>query len=274
MKRVNLILGVVLLSSVATAQTSEQKCCGAKCDTLLLGEERNGNEVTMRYLVRGGDCKSAEAKLMFPLDVSKIEATFGDNAPHIEALQELLDKSADTMFHVVSVVVTGYASPDGVVAKNKELAIDRAAALAAHIQKAWPNVAITQQSKAFRWSDVVDAVKASSISNQSEVVAVLTSNLSESEKEERLKHYPKAWSIMTHNLLPTMRKAEANIAYSIDAVFEVKKSLPTPAPKPTPAVAPAPSAQTAAPQPVAIVEEEETGIIIEVPQKEHKRRRR
>lgn len=271
MKRVNLILGVLLLSAaVATAQTSAQKSCIAKCDTLLLGEVRNGDEVTTRYLVRGGNCQNAVAKVMFPLDVSQIEATFGDNAPHIEALQELLDKSADTMFHVSSVVVTGYASPDGVVSKNKTLAADRAAALAAHIQKAWPNVTITQNSKAYLWSDMVDVVKTSNIPMQAEVVGVLKSDLSEVEKEEKLKHYPKAWSVLTHYLLPTMRMAEADISYNVDAVFEVKKRVAPPAP----AVKPAPAPQTPAPQPVAIVEEEETGIIIEVPQKESRRRRR
>ena len=78
-----------------------------------------------------------------------------------------------------------------------------------------------------------------------------------------------------------MRHSELNVAYSNDKIVERIYTIPQPQPKPQA------STQTVAqtvsqtkPQteqkryPVAVVETDETGIIVEVPEKEHRHRRK
>ena len=259
---------------VATAQTSAEQTCCKGCDTLLLGETRDGDVVTKRFLVRNNGDKESVVKLSFPLDVAQIESSFGDNAAHIADMKALLARSTDTLFRVTSVVVKGYASPDGVVGKNVKLAADRASALASCIKKAWTDVAITTSSEAYHWRDVVPAVENSSIPMKTEVLKVLTSNLSESDKEEHLKRYDKAWDYLTHTILPTMRYATATVHYGVDSIVEVQHKVAPPKPDTAPAATqPTPTSKSTR-QPVAIVEEVETGIIVEVPQKEPAHRAR
>ena len=70
-----------------------------------------------------------------------------------------------------------------------------------------------------------------------------------------------------------MRHSELNFAYSNDKVVEKSFVVRPPQPKPQPVAQSKPVTEQKR-YPVAVVETDETGIIVEVPQKERRHRRK
>ncbi|MBQ9138952.1 MAG: hypothetical protein IJX65_10000 [Alistipes sp.] len=265
----------LLMGYVVVAQGDAQ-------DSLLLSKEQKGDKIIERYLIRGAESQSVEFELLFPINSSAVESNFASNAEAIEAMGGFAEQLADTTMRIVAVKVVGYASPDGLESKNKTLAMNRANATAELIRKNCSHKDIMVSGVAYSWQDCVPAVNASSMADKQAVIAILKSTAhTPMQKQAELIKLPKAWSELKNTILPSMRHATVVVDYTTDKVVEKVTVVAQPKPKPQPAPQPAaqPQAQstpkqTEKPYPVAVVETDETGIIVEVPQKEHRHKRK
>lgn len=251
---------------------------GAKKDSLLLSKVQNGDRVVERYLIRNAQSGDAEFEMMFPINNSTLQSTFAENADAIAAFSSFVKSAADTTMHITTMEVVGYASPDGLEAKNNALAAARAKVTADYVTSHCKDSKVTTSSHTYLWSDCISTVESMDLDEKDEVIAILGSEShSEMEKQAELMKMPKVWMLFKTTILPPMRHAALNVAYSKDDVVEKSYVVtpPQPAPQPVAETKPAPVAKEK-PYPVAVVETDETGIIVEVPQKErrHKRKNR
>lgn len=247
-------------------------------DSLLLSKEQRGDKVVERYLVRNADSGQTEFDMLFPINNSTLQSSFSSNADAIAALDRFVEQAADTTMHITKVVIIGYASPDGVEAKNMALAKARATTAADFVTKQCPKSNVATTAKAYHWADCIPVVESMNLPDKSQVIAILSSTThSELEKQAALEKLQKAWIIFKNTILPPMRHSELNFAYSNDKVVEksfvVRPPQPTPQPKPQPVAQSKPVSEQKR-YPVAVVETDETGIIVEVPQKERRHRRK
>lgn len=260
----------LMLTSFAMAQSGTAAAPKTACkrDTVLLSQSREGNTLISRYAVHCANQQTATVSVHFALDISTLTPSFGDNEAAMATLNKWLH-STDTTMHITSIAIHGYASPDGETQKNVTLARARAEAMAAYIQKQHPTANITTASTAYKWSDCATAVEQSAITDKQQVLKILGSDESEIQKEHHLMAIPAAWKTLTHTLLPTMRRVDVVFTYCTTAYFTRNTTIaPPPAPKPVETKQP----QQPKPQPIAVIEEQETGIIIEMPrgEKEHR----
>ena len=259
-----------MLAMPAMAQSTPTSAPKNECkrDTVLLSQSREGNTLVSHYVARCATQQTATVAVHFALDVSTLSPSFGDNASAMATLNKWLHAS-DTTIHIKSIAIHGYASPDGEVQKNVALAQARTTAMADYIRKQHPGANPTLTSTACKWNDCVSAVRQSAISNNQDVLKIQTANESEPQKEQQLHHFADAWKSLTHDILPTMRCVEVTFVYCTDNYFTTRKQLP--APKPVETKQPT----QPKPQPIAIIEEEDTGIIIEMQrgEKEHHKKK-
>ena len=251
---------------------------GAKRDSLLISKVQSGDKVVERYLVRNAQSSSVQFEMMFPINSSNLQVSFANNAETIAALKRFAANAADTTMHLTSIEVVGYASPDGLESKNLTLATARAQVVADYISTHCKDYKLTTSAHAYLWTDCIPTVEGMDIDNKEEVIAILGSEShSEAEKQAELMKLPKTWMLFKTTILPPMRHAALKIAYTKDSVVEKTYTVkpPQPAPKPTPQpVAEAKPQPKEKPYPVAVVETDETGIIVEVPEKEHRHKRK
>lgn len=276
MKRFFLLIISALISTFATsAQNSSTTDLGK--DAVLLSQHSDGKVITSTYKVKGNVAQQSKFTMHFAISNATLSPTFADNTQQEAALKAFAPKLKDTLLHLQSVTVTGYASPDGSEKSNKALAAKRAAAVKGYLKAHWPNLNISHSAHACTWKDAMHAVEKSSIPDKGDVLRILAMNITESEKEMHLKKLPTAWRYLKTYILPDMRQCEVVFTYTMDKIVEQQQTVkPTPAPvesKPattepqqaTPATKTSTEkAPTTKPVPVAIVEETETGIIIDM----------
>lgn len=267
------IFCALLLTASALAQSgtaAPKNAC--KRDTVLISQSREGNTLISRYAVRCANCQTATVSVHFALDVSSLSPSFGDNGAAMATLNKWLH-STDTTMHITTIAIHGYASPDGEQAKNASLARSRAEAMATYIQKQYPTASVNLASTAYAWSDCQSAVQQSGIADKGPVLNIIGSNEPPMQKEHQLQGLPAAWSTLTHSILPTMRRVDVTFTYCTTDYFTRNTAItPPPTPKPVETTQPAqPTQSPTQPQPIAVIEEQETGIIIEMPrgEKEH-----
>lgn len=282
-----IVVKTFTLSLVALLSVSPIMAQGVAQDSLLLSKKQQGDKVIEQYLIRNAERGQMDFEMLFPINDSSLQSTFADNEQAIASLNRFAEQAADTTMHISSVKVVGYASPDGVEPKNESLAKARATALANYVRNHCPKSNITTSAEVYSWADCVPAVKASSISDKEAVLAILNSTThTELQKQAELEKLSKAWMMLKNTILPPMRHSALIVDYSQDKVVQKVVTVTPPAPKPAATTiadthtTPAPTTAQNKPKttekvyPVAVVETDEMGIIVEVPQKEHHHKRK
>lgn len=218
----------------------------ASTDSLLLSTHTEGDFTIKRYLLEKRD--SAQFTLHYALNRSAIDPSFGDNQATLSQLDDLARQLDDTLCVVEGVRIVGYASPDGPSSLNERLSQQRAKQVVAYLQrlKGLPSkVTMQSASEVVAWSALRGAVEESSLAHRNEVVAILKANHTPQATEQALKAHPDAWHLMTHTLLPPLRRTTICLRYRQGRVVEER--IPLPKPKPTPPPTPQPTAKTTPP---------------------------
>ncbi len=220
-----------------------------------------------RYLVKNSSVNDAGYSIRYQINLSKLISTLDGNSQELKSLNMFMDSlMRDSLMNLTSVNIVGYASPDGSLAFNQKLAMNRAADFKHYVDTKYnlsSKYKVTTEGMVASWNDCRAAVEASSIPNKQAVLTIIDSRDMPQAKEQRLKALPTSWSYLKSKILPPMRRVDMTMNYSAAKVIVQKTEIEKPAPAPTPA--PAPVVKNQCQCPCEIIEEDITGVIVEMP---------
>lgn len=153
----------------------------------------------------------------FPINSSAIEAGFAGNAASLDDLHRLIDETKrDSAVTLDSITVSGYASPDGSLTKNKELSLRRAFSIISYLEKDCgidPDIIVLGEN-IVPWDKFRDIISASAYPWRSDALRIVSTGsddnvVDNTRRMNRLKKLAggKAWSVLKEDILPLLRSA-------------------------------------------------------------------
>lgn len=146
-----------------------------------------------------------------------IEPSFSDNAAHLRRLRELIDEvNANPALVLDSLTVSGFASPDGSLPKNRELSLRRAFALCDFLNKEFdiPDSMIVLGINEVPWPLFRSIISAGDYPWRDDAMRILSYGSDSDAKDNarrmsRLKklHGGKVWETVREDILPQLRSA-------------------------------------------------------------------
>lgn len=245
-------------------------------DTVVLSETTDGDYLVRRSIVeRQAD---TDYSVRYRINLATFNAALGGNDRELDELNAFVEGvMKDSLTKVKSIVITGYASPDGPATFNEQLARNRARDFRNYVDKKYgfsKKFNVRTSSVAEDWAMCRELVAQSSMPEKQAVLRIIDGTQSSAEKELALKKMPAVWNYMAQHILPPVRRVAMTIDYDEGSLVEQRTRIRKPAPAPAPKPAPAPMVQPVAlvyEQPVAQpchcaeIEESITGIIVEMP---------
>ncbi|MDE6811392.1 MAG: hypothetical protein K2J15_03485, partial [Muribaculaceae bacterium] len=123
---------------------------------------------------------------------------------------------------VNSVLIHGYASPEGSYALNTRLAAGRTEALRAYVDKHYGfGSKLKTASTPEDWAGLREWVAKSTLTNKAGILKVIDSGITPDEKDAKLKSlYPSDYTILLSTVYPTLRRSDYKIAYTVKTFVE------------------------------------------------------
>ncbi|MBK6525450.1 MAG: hypothetical protein IPG07_07795 [Crocinitomicaceae bacterium] len=131
----------------------------------------------------------------------------------------MADAQVNPKKKVKSINYVAYASPEGEVAKNGELANDRAKSGKAAVEKILTQAKFTQvithneQPKGEDWDGFKSAVNASALKDKELIIRVLQMYPDPVKREEEIKNMGKTYTDLEKEILPSLRRTQINVVY-------------------------------------------------------------
>ncbi len=233
--KITTLLMALCLGGVTFAQqNSGSNSIGA--DSKLLSTTTQGDCTVKRYLVKENSSDNDEFSVKYKINISRLITTYDSNSEELKGLHSFIEQlQQDTLKKITAVNITGFASPDGPLNLNEDLAMDRAQDFRKYINQNYDMSKYSGTTKAdvYKWSAISDAVSASAIPNKGAVLSTLNGDLTASAIEKKLKTMPQSWDYMTKNILPQFRCVELCVKYNSWKIVEVRTQNKSRAPQPT-----------------------------------------
>ena len=133
-----------------------------------------------------------------------------------------LAASADSV-NVIGVTTTSYASPEGEISLNEDLAMDRAKsankAVTRELGRKKLNLddeAVRAEPKGEDWEGFKKAMRASDIADKDLILRVLEMYSDKNKREEEIKNIAKTYKEIENNILPDLRRSQVGITYTVE----------------------------------------------------------
>ncbi|MBQ8493796.1 MAG: OmpA family protein [Alistipes sp.] len=197
----------------------------------LMSEWRDGDYIVRRYIIEDDTVHKANYELHYAINSSTTAPEYEHNDLELERLDRFFaELKNDTLRHISSITIAGYASPDGTTPFNAELARQRAEKLSAMLAKRYGlkgyNVTVTSHVEP--WSATTESIEESKLKNRNDIVQIVNANEAPMVVDRRLKRESDAWSYLTSDVLPDMRRAVVTIAYTTDQAVVDRSYDPLP----------------------------------------------
>lgn len=259
------------LCAAAGASAQTQRSVPARAaDTVLLSETSDGDYIVRRAIVeRKAD---SDYSVRYLINLSTLDAALNGNTRELSELNAFVKAMMeDSLVKVNSVVITGYASPDGPQDLNEQLARARARDFRNYVDRKYgfsKKFNVRTASVAEDWEMCRQLVANSSMPDRQAVLNIIDGPKSSAAKEEALKAMPAVWDYMIVHILPPIRRVTMTINYDEGSLVEQRTRISKPEPAPVPAPAPQPVAEPCPPaEPCCceVIDDSITGIIVEMP---------
>ena len=164
-------------------------------------------EVTVNYSVNSSNVRSGELR----------DADW-------KALKELIQLSVDAD----SVTITGarieaYASPEGEITLNEDLASDRANSAAASVTREMKRKKLTADEafydlvpKGEDWQGFKSLMQASDIEDKNLILRVLEMYSDKNKREEEIRNIAKTYKAIEKEILPELRRSQVVVSYDVE----------------------------------------------------------
>lgn len=138
----------------------------------------------------------------------------------IKALKEFVKNGSENGLVFKGVKVSAYASPDGEVAMNENLATDRANSASKALVKIFKKAKVEAASaegfynntgKGEDWDGFRKSVKASDIEDKDLIIRVLEMTSDVNKREQEIKNMAKTYLVLANKILPQLRRSQITI---------------------------------------------------------------
>ena len=133
-----------------------------------------------------------------------------------------LAASADSV-SVIGVATQSYASPEGEITLNEDLAMDRANSANKAVTRELGRKKIELEESAVRampkgedWEGFKKAMRASDIADKDLILRVLEMYSDKNKREEEIKNIAKTYKEIENNILPDLRRSQVGITYTVE----------------------------------------------------------
>lgn len=261
-------LSFALCAAAGAAAQPRRTVSASAADTVMLSERADGDYIVRQALVeRKAD---SDYSVRYLINLATLDTALDGNSRQLNELNSFASgMMKDSLIKVNSVVITGYASPDGPVALNEQLARNRARDFRSYVDTKYgfsKKFNVKTSSVAEDWEMCRTLVEKSDMPDKQAVLRVIDGTQSPEAKEAALKRMPAAWEYMAKHILPPIRRVAMTIYYDEGSLVEqrtrIRKPKPAPAPAPQPAAEPCPPAE---PCRCWEIDEVSNGIIVEMP---------
>ena len=168
------------------------------------------------------DTKSTDASMTFLVDKAEIPAVFNGNQQNLDQITVKLNSLiSDSAVSLQRIIVSGYASPDGLFKKNAKLALNRTNLLKNYIANRYnvPDSLLETHAVAEDWEGLEQAVLKtpdSDLPNKQAILNIIRSNYAPDVKERKIKAFKADFAYLKENILPKLRRFEYCIQYIKD----------------------------------------------------------
>lgn len=215
-----LLWAIFALITTATAQQTKRE---------LVRQWREGDYVVKQYVVADNSPHQSEYEIHYAINSSTASPEMDQNGEELKRLDSFFSElKQDTLRHVTSIAITGYASPDGTTKYNTELARRRAQQLSTWLCNHYgiKGVDITITSHVVPWSATTEAIEHSSLKDSDKLVKLVNSGQAPMVIDNQLKGEANAWAWLKDDILPDMRRAVITVAYTEDRMESSREYSP------------------------------------------------
>ncbi len=167
--------------------------------------------------------KNVSIELYYLINSSSFNPNFRVKSADInnqDQLKKLKELGADTVYLIKGISINGFASPDGELKINEKLSGKRAESTFAYLKKQLNKLGFSEvNDSAFSMSSSITEdwdgwkmlVESSDLSDKSEILSIMNSNMSNEAKEAEIKRkHAKSYNKMKNDMLPKLRRATIN----------------------------------------------------------------
>jgi outer membrane protein OmpA-like peptidoglycan-associated protein len=168
------------------------------------------------------DTKYTDASMTFLVDKAEIPAVFNGNQQNLDQITVKLNSLiSDSAVSLQRIIVSGYASPDGLFKKNAKLALNRTNLLKNYIANRYnvPDSLLETHAVAEDWEGLEQAVLKtpdSDLPNKQAILNIIRSNYAPDVKERKIKAFKADFAYLKESILPKLRRFEYCIQYIKD----------------------------------------------------------
>ncbi len=159
------------------------------------------------------------ARLNFHLDKYDIVPDLGNNQQELDSIRRTIDKVKDDPdVKITSIVLHGYASPDGNYQHNADLARNRIRALYLYLRGLYslPDGLYRNETTPEDWEGAIAQARQSSLSQKQEVLDIMQSEMDPDQKEAQLRlKTPADYRYLLDNVFPGLRRTEYTVNYDV-----------------------------------------------------------
>ncbi len=161
--------------------------------------------------------EKSEANIMFLIQQANIRASELKNAKNLTAEAKEINESANKK--ITDVQISAYASPDGALDLNTNLAEKRRdnaeKALAKELKKNKVEAPVDAEYTAEDWEGFQELVSKSNIQDKELILRVLSMYSDPEQREQEIKNISAVYSTLAEEILPQLRRSRLTLNYEI-----------------------------------------------------------
>lgn len=187
---------------------------------LVTGAVRNANPQTSADAYQYAIAQRKEANIRYLVAQSKIRSSELQSATVQEFIEMLRQIKADQKGYAVdNIEVSAYASPEGTLKFNTQLAEDRQKSSQKYLSDEMKGIgidaAVDGRYTAEDWEGFQELVSQSNIQDKEVILRVLSMYQDPEEREKRIRDLSVAFQDLANEVLPELRRARMTINYNI-----------------------------------------------------------
>lgn len=158
-----------------------------------------------------------------------------------EAMEEFIEFAAEKdSISITGTVVEAYASPEGEISLNENLAQERAEAANRVIEREMkrediepenPEAFFMNKPKGEDWEGFKELMQASDIEDKELILSVLSMYSDKNKREQEIKNIAKTYKVIEKEILPSLRRSQITVNYDVEGytdeeLIDLSKSNP------------------------------------------------